>query len=313
MAPAYHPGEFQGKWTAEPIIVVTCLTLSLYNCVELLLIIFATFREWRGLYFISLVVASVGIIPYCVGYVTEYFAVLVFWAAMMLSSTGWVMLITGQAFVLYSRLGLILQHEKLLRAIKWMIIVDAVVFHTSTTVIQYGKSYGGEQAAFGQALFYMEKIQMTGFCVQEFIISGIYLWTTVQLLQLISKKGTRRVMYELFIINAIIILMDIALLALEYRGLRSLERAFKSFIYSCKLKMEFAVLGKLVNLVQSSSRSLSHALADVDSFVTAPSTGDRPPTLSENNQLVPDWMAKLESRPTMHIEHVHSPGQGFMD
>lgn len=312
MAPAYQPGEFQGKWTAQPIIVVTCLALSLYNCVELLLIIFTTFREWRGLYFISLVVATVGIIPYCVGYVVEYFAVLVFWAAMMLSSTGWVMLITGQAFVLYSRLGLILQNENILRAIKWMIIVDAVVFHTSTTVIQYGKSYGGEKAAFGRALFYMEKIQMTGFCIQEFIISGIYLWKTVQLLRLISKKGTRRVMYELFTINAVIIVMDIALLALEYKGLRSLERAFKSFIYSCKLKMEFAVLGKLVDLVHSSSRTLSNALADVDSFVTPSARSDRQPAFSQNDQ-VPDWMAKLEGRPAMHIEHVHAPGQGFID
>lgn len=305
MAHTHHEGEFQGNWTAEAIIVVTCIALSLYNCVELLLIIFTTFREWHGLYFISLVVASVGIIPYCVGFVMEYFAVLVFWASMMLSSTGWVMLITGQAFVLYSRLGLIMQNENILRAIKWMIIVDAVVFHTSTTVIQYGKTYGGEKLAFGRALFYMEKIQMTGFCIQEFIISGIYLWKTVQLLKLISKKGTRRVMYELFIINAIIILMDIALLALEYKGLRALERAFKSFIYSCKLKMEFAVLGKLVNLVQSSFRSLSNALADVDSFVT-PSTSDRQPTFPGDNP-VPDWMAKLESRPTMHIEDVESP------
>ncbi|KAL2422493.1 hypothetical protein ABEF91_004066 [Exophiala dermatitidis] len=310
MAPAYHQGEFQGKWTAQPIIVVTCMTLSLYNCLELLLIIFTTFREWRGLYFVSLVVASIGIVPYCVGYILEYFAITAFWACMMLATIGWVMLITGQAFVLYSRLGLILQNETVLRAIKWMIIVDALIFHTATTVIQYGKSYGSEQPAFTRALFYMEKIQMTGFCIQEFIISGIYLWKTVQLLKLISRKGTRRVMYELFIINTIIILMDIALLALEYKGLRSMERAFKSLIYSCKLKMEFAVLGKLVNLVQSSSRTLSNALADVDSFVSPSTASYRQPILSESDP-VPDWMAKLENRPTMHIENVEAEGRGL--
>ncbi|OQV05748.1 hypothetical protein CLAIMM_10426 [Cladophialophora immunda] len=143
----------------------------------------------------------------------------------------------------------------------------------------------------------MEKIQMTAFCIQEFIISGIYLWKTVQLLNFVSKEGTRRVMWELFIINAIIILMDIALLSLEYKGLRTMERAFKSFIYSVKLKMEFAVLGKLVNLVQSSTRTLSNALADVDSFRTPSSAHSQP------NDQMPDWMAKLESRP-VHVEHV---------
>ncbi|EXJ75488.1 uncharacterized protein A1O5_02184 [Cladophialophora psammophila CBS 110553] len=294
--------DFQDEWTAEAIIVVTCMTISLYNCVELLLTILTTFREWHGLYFVSLIVASVGIIPYCLGFILEYFEVLVFWAALMFSTIGWVMMITGQSFVLYSRLGLILQNDRILKGIKWMIITDALIFHTLTTVFQYGQAYGGEKSAFNRALFYMEKIQMTAFCIQEFIISGIYLWKTVQLLNLVSKEGTRRVMWELLTINAIIILMDIALLSLEYKGLRTMERAFKSFIYSVKLKMEFAVLGKLVNLVQSSTRALSNALADVDSFRT-PSTA----THSQQNDQMPDWMAKLESRP-IHIEQVQ-PGQ----
>lgn len=289
--------DFHDKWTAEAIIVLTCVTLSFYNCIELLLTILTTFREWHGLYFISLIVASLGIIPYCLGFILEYFGILVFWASITFSTVGWVMLITGQSFVLYSRLGLILQNDRLLKAVKWMIIVDAIIFHTLTTVFQYCQAYGGEQAAFDRALFYMEKIQMTAFCLQEFIISGIYLWKTVELLKLVSKQGTRRVMWELFTINAIIIVMDIGLLALEYRGLRALERAFKSFIYSVKLKMEFAVLGKLVNLVQSSTRTLTATLGDVDSFRT-PSTAASQP----HDDRMPDWLAKVESRP-VHVEH----------
>ncbi|OQV05749.1 hypothetical protein CLAIMM_10427 [Cladophialophora immunda] len=117
--------DFHDEWTAEAIIVVTCMTISLYNCVELLLTILTTFREWHGLYFVSLIVASVGIIPYCLGFLLEYFRILVFWATMMFSTIGWVMMITGQSFVLYSRLGLILQNDRILKGIKWMIITDA--------------------------------------------------------------------------------------------------------------------------------------------------------------------------------------------
>lgn len=292
--------DFHHKWTAEAIIVITCITVSLYNCLELILTILMTFREWRGLYFISLIIASVGILPYCLGFILEYFEILVFWASIFFSTVGWVMLITGQAFVLYSRLGLIVQNDRVLKGVKWMIIIDAIIFHTLTTVFQYCQAYGGEQAAFDRALFYMEKIQMTAFCLQEFIISGIYLWKTVELLKLVSKQGTRRVMWELFAINAIIIVMDIGLLALEYRGLRSLERAFKSFIYSVKLKMEFAVLSKLVALVQSSTRSLSATLGDVDSFRT-PSTAVEEP----RDDRMPDWLVKVESHP-VHVEHSHA-------
>jgi len=210
------------------------------------------------------------------------------------------MLITGQSFVLYSRLGLILQNDRILKGVKWMIITDALIFHTLTTIFQYCQAYGGEQNAFDRALFYMEKIQMTAFCIQEFIISGLYLWKTVDLLKLVSRQGTRKVMWELFTINFLIILMDIALLALEYKGLRALERAFKSVIYSIKLKMEFAVLGKLVNLVQSSTRALSATLGDIDSFRTPSTAVELPP-----DDRMPDWLVKVESHP-VHIEHAHS-------
>ncbi len=289
--------DFHNEWTADAIIVLTCITLSLYNCIELLLTILTTFREWHSLYFISLIVASIGIFPYCLGFLLEYFGLLVFWASILFSTIGWVMLITGQSVVLYSRLGLIVQNDRILKGVKWMIIIDAIIFHTLTTVFQYCQAYGGDQAQFDHALFYMEKIQMTVFCVQEFIISGIYLWKTVDLLKLVSRKGTRKVMWELFTINAIIILMDIALLALEYKGLRSLERAFKSVIYSVKLKMEFAVLGKLVNLVQSSTRTLSATLGDVDSFRTPSTAVD-----STRDDRMPDWLVKVEAHP-VHVEH----------
>src|ERR1700761_2209245 len=168
-------------WTPEAVTVLTCITLSLYNCIELVLIILTTFQTWRGLYFTSLIVATVGIFPYCLGFLLEYFGILVFWAALTFSTIGWVMMITGQSFVLYSRLGLILQNDRVLKAVKWMIITDAIVFHTLTTVFQYCQAYGGEQGPFDRALFYMEKIQMTAFCLQEFIISGLYLWKTVDL------------------------------------------------------------------------------------------------------------------------------------
>ena len=116
-------------------------------------------------------------------------------------------------------------------------------------------------------------------------------------------------MYELFTINVIIILLDIALLALEYRGLRTLERAFKSFIYSVKLKLEFAVLGKLVNLVQSSTRTLSSTLADVDSFVS-PARTNSEATPSQNDQM-PEWVAKLETHPVVHVEHAPAQRSPF--
>ena len=52
--------------------------------------------------------------------------------------------------------------------------------------------------------------------------------------------------------------MDILLLGFEFSNLYILEACFKGVVYSCKLKLEFAVLGKLVLLVKM-GRTVSNA------------------------------------------------------
>lgn len=53
-----------------------------------------------------------------------------------------------------------------------MIVVDAIVFHCVTTIVHFG-TYS-HKAGFYNAFKAIEKFQMTAFCIQEFIISGIY-------------------------------------------------------------------------------------------------------------------------------------------
>lgn len=51
----------------------------------------------------------------------------------------------------------------------------------------------------------------------------------------LTSIGTRKIMSELFFINVVIVLGDIALLVLEYSGERTMERVFKGCIYSTHL------------------------------------------------------------------------------
>lgn len=163
MATIVDAQPFHG-WDKDSIIVVAVSTLGVYNACELLLMIVARFKDWRSLLFISLVVATSGVLPYFLGFLLEYFKGAPYWLSMTLSTVGWICLVTGQSFVLYSRLGLIVSDARILKGVKWMIIIDAILFHTSTTVVQYGKVYaqGDYAQAFSRALFYIEKIQMTG-------------------------------------------------------------------------------------------------------------------------------------------------------
>jgi hypothetical protein len=59
----------------------------------------------------------------------------------------------------------------------------------------------------------------------------------------------RKSLYQLFTINVLIIHMDVALLGVEFANLYIIEATFKGVVYSVKLKLEFAVLGKLVSFV----------------------------------------------------------------
>ena len=163
-------------------------------------------------------------------------------------------MVTGQSFVLYSRLHLVVKEERLLRSVLFMIIWNGVTLHIPTTVMTFG-SVSPAWALFVVPFQYMERVQMTIFCLQEFAISGIYLWATIRLLRPVYRRRTRSVMMQLVWINGLIIVMDIALLAMEYQGNYTIEATLKSMVYSIKLKLEFAVLNQLMRLANSSQNA----------------------------------------------------------
>lgn len=232
--------------------LATLAAVAWYNALELIVLVFVTFREYHGLYFWSLLVsASVGLVPYSLGFLLKFFEIWSAWLSASLITVGWYCMVTGQSVVLYSRLHLVMRNQRILRRVLIMICVNAVILHIPTTVLTYGSNIApkGDQHPYMLGYTAMEKIQMTGFCIQEFIISGLYIWETTKLLRLDPDRSKHKIMYQLIIINLIIILMDLGLLIVEYIGLYIMETMIKGVVYSIKLKLEFAVLGKLVRLV----------------------------------------------------------------
>lgn len=240
-----------------------CASVASYNALELILLIFNTFRAYHGLYFWSLVVATCGIIPYTIGMEVMFFDPSAKLTALIINNIGWITMVVGQSVVLYSRLGIVLgnQTSRILIFTKWMIIVDAIIFYTLATTIVFGMHYSSDPN-FSEGYIYVERLQMTGFCIQEFIISGLYIWKTLDILQAGEKKQARRTLWQLFVVNVVIVALDIALLVLEYLSLASIEIAFKALAYSVKLKMEFAILNKLVESSSLAQRRMSVSLGE---------------------------------------------------
>ncbi|KAJ5580044.1 uncharacterized protein N7459_006029 [Penicillium hispanicum] len=242
-------GSYTGNSNGVRITIATFVGVAWYNVLELVVLVFLTFQRYHGPYFWSMLVSSVGILPYSVGYLIKFFDLTsATWVPVTLLTVGWWTMVTGQSFVLYSRLHLVLENRKVLRTVKSMIIMNIFLLHIPTTVLTYAANFSPHSYSAVAGYDIMEKLQLTGFCVQEVIISSLYMWETNRMLQLNPDRGTRKTIMQLLAVNVACILMDIALMIIEFMNFYIYQTTLKATLYSIKLKLEIAVLGKLVNI-----------------------------------------------------------------
>ncbi|OQE24088.1 hypothetical protein PENFLA_c010G02493 [Penicillium flavigenum] len=245
-------GGYHGGTLAIRIVMIVFSTIALYNSVELIVLVFASFSHYHGLYFWALFLSvALGVIPYTIGYLCEFFSPSPAWLSLTLATIGFYVMVPGQSVVLYSRLHLIVRNHKVLRLVLWFIIIDTVILLVPTTTLVYLIVYVSTNPTV-KGYNVIERMELAWFCAQEFVLTGIYISETVKLIKIWPGRDRRRlnIMYQLLAINALIIIFDFTLLILEYVGYHSLQVTLKPMVYSIKLKLEFAVLGKLVALVQ---------------------------------------------------------------
>ena len=207
-AGAVDKNHFNGDYTADSVIVTLSVALALNNSLEMVLLISTTFKRWRGLYFWSLSLCNLGVVLYALGIMLGYFKLGPRPLGSAILDIGWMMMISCQALVLYSRLGLLLDNVKIIAAVKWMIIVTSCTLLPVVCILDFGTTYSNI-SAFAQGYFYIEHLQMTFITLQELIISGLYVWKTLALLKIISGPNTRSTVWQLLSINVIIIIMDV--------------------------------------------------------------------------------------------------------
>lgn len=265
-----------------------------YNAIELIVLCFVSFKRRHGCYFWSLLIASASIIPHVLGYVLLFFPTGVTpYVCVTLIILGWIAMVTGQSVVLWSRLHLVLQNSKVLWGILWMIIIDGIVFHLPTTVLLYGNAtYPTGPWANGYNV--MERIQLVGFCLQELIISGIYVWETVKLLKLRPQGRPNGILHQLLLINIIILVLDVAVVVIEYVGYYAIQVMFKPVAYGIKLKLEYAILGKLVAVARGpyNSEELPSSAREINSYPSYSSSQEPSRLESRRNvqrQYSPPW------------------------
>lgn len=92
---------YTGDSLSLKIIISVLLGLSLYNAVELIILVLVTFQRYRGLYFWSLLIAGFGVLPYALGLVIKFFQLLdpnsdPGYVAVVLLTVGWWTMVSGK-------------------------------------------------------------------------------------------------------------------------------------------------------------------------------------------------------------------------
>ncbi|KAH9827894.1 integral membrane protein [Teratosphaeria destructans] len=256
--------------TSHRILLAVFCVLSACNGFEVIMMVFLTFKRYRGAYYWSLLLSGIGIVTMSVTTLldsetqvgrrsrTNVYAMIL--AAVRL--TGWCLMVTGQAFVLWSRLHLVLYGplaDKILRWTKWMILVDAVLLHVSTIAMAFIAESKKQSKAFNNGYAILLKFEVTWFFVQETILSSIYIWGATKMLRaLLLVRETESfwnrntvILKGLIAINVVIILMDLGLVLLQDLSQFGIQTLVKILIYAIKLKLEFAILRKLKKCVDS--------------------------------------------------------------
>lgn len=238
---------------AYPLMAFTGITC--YNSIELVVLCLFTFKRYHGYYFWSLLIASICLTPNILGFILFVFAPKIpVYFSLTILVVGWCGMVTGQSLVLWSRLHLVHINYKHIRGLFWMIITNAILLHITTIVVLFG-AVSPHSTRFTNGFNIMERIQLVLFCVQEFILSGIYIWDTAKLLRLRPGGWRQSILTQLLIINIAILMLDVSVVAVEYSGLYAVQVPLKSAAYSVKLKLEYAILGKLIKIVKPRSSS----------------------------------------------------------
>ncbi|KAF2656295.1 hypothetical protein K491DRAFT_597183 [Lophiostoma macrostomum CBS 122681] len=247
------------------LIIVAFITIALYNVAELTVLIQTFFKRHSGWYYYSLLVATLGIFLHALGNIFKFYRVTHSNVAnTIVAWLGWVLMVTGQSVVLYSRLHLVVQ-APWIRWVLFMIIGNAVVLHTTTGVLTFLTNLTASGSRWKGPYSVMERVQITMFFIQEVILSGIYIWKTTSMLRSEGPlfnapqnvRGTKgkQVLLHTILINLVIIALEVTLLGLEFSGLYDIQTSYKTAVYSVKLKMEFTILNQLINLVKGNLRS----------------------------------------------------------
>lgn len=250
----YHASTIIDPATPSTLAIATAFfAAACYSSLETLIQIFQTFKDFRGLYFWSMQVATWGIITYVIFSMISIFDLMPIIISRVFTWIAYFCMNIAPLFVLYSRLHFVIQESRRIRWILFVIFATAIPLFTATMVFSMG-SYR-QKPGYLHSLSICLRVQVTCFSVTEIFISGLYVWAAFSSLKpIVAIKGKpgKKLLIHLVVVYVVLIVLLAIVLILNYAYFYYVALGFTPFVYSVKLRIEFAIITRLVVLVTSS-------------------------------------------------------------
>ncbi|PNP39662.1 hypothetical protein TGAMA5MH_08333 [Trichoderma gamsii] len=157
---------------AVAMVIAGFFAVAIFNSIEILIWIFSKFKRRKNFYFWSLVVAALGILIHSIAVFLRYFALAPNVLMCVFTLIGWWTMVTGQSFVMYSRLYLVVRDRRKIRWVLILIITNVFVLHLPVSILFLASNIT-HSTQFIEVFNIYERIQLIGFSIQESIISDI--------------------------------------------------------------------------------------------------------------------------------------------
>ncbi|GKT44647.1 uncharacterized protein ColSpa_04828 [Colletotrichum spaethianum] len=248
---------------SEAMAIAALATAGIYNAVEIYILIFTTFRQRRGRYFWSMIVANSGIFVHAIVSLIRYLSHNGTVVPGAFAVLAWCAMVTGQSVVLWSRLHLVLYSRNAIRTVLAVIVTNACALHVPMAVLWVlcWATPVQEQAAWLRRYGVYEKVSIVIFTLQETFLTGIFArqgFYNLKPLFAFKTRAARLVSWYLLSLFVLVFLLDVGLVALEYTNNFVFQTTSKPLVYSIKLKVEFTVLNKLLAFTKMNSCDCHH-------------------------------------------------------
>lgn len=253
-SPSWRVGERESA--------IVLLSLTLYIILDVNVAIYRVFRKKQGLYYWSLIFATWGTATVALGNIfknlkPEWGVIWPLWTLMI--NGGWSVYAPAELLILYSRLHLVNQNERLHRWLLMMIIVGSTLIIIPNWVFVFG-AYDIDpkvSSVWSPRMAIIDRVSQAGFTLFETVISGVYISSLLEILRTKITTRTRRVMRDLIFVNVLVISMDLLVIILIFLNQANLAYPLQDFTYAFKFKIEFAVLNQLMAVAASGSRQIT--------------------------------------------------------